>query len=73
MECRYRVLIRCPKCLRVFCVPELVGSSVVWHEECDAACDRVPCSDAAEHVDRSPVVFDRDANRLELRCGAARE
>lgn len=66
MECRFRVLLRCPKCLRVFCVPELVQSSVVWHEECEVPCDRIPCADVTEHVDRGGVHFDRIHNRLEV-------
>lgn len=70
MLCRFRVLLRCPKCLRVFCVPELVQTSVVWHAECEVPCDRVPCADAAEHVDRAQAFFDRFANRLEVRHAA---
>lgn len=64
MECRYRVLLRCPKCLRVFCVPELAGSSVIYHFFCESACDRIPCADVAEHADRALLKYDRDHNRL---------
>lgn len=64
MECRYRVLLRCPTCQRVFCVPELAGSSVIWHSFCESACERVACSDSAEHADRSSLKYDRQHNRL---------
>jgi len=70
MECRYRVLLRCPTCQRVFCVPELAGSSVVFHRECGVACDRVACSDSAEHADRARVWFIRERQQLEVACRA---
>lgn len=64
MECRFRVLLRCPTCLRVFCVPELAGSSVIWHSFCEDQCERIAHSDQAEHCDRASLKFDREHNRL---------
>ena len=73
MDCRYRVLLRCVKCLRVFCVPELAGSSVVWHGgECNDICERIACSDLAEHADRATVVW-VEGDRLEVKCGSERQ
>jgi hypothetical protein len=45
-------------------VPELAGSSVIYHFFCESACDRIPCADVAEHADRALLKYDRDHNRL---------
>jgi len=66
MECRYRVLLRCPSCQRVFCVPELAGSSVVFHRDCGVPLDRIACSDSAEHADRSNVFYFKERDQLEV-------
>lgn len=66
MLCRYRVLLRCPTCERVFCVPELAGSSVVWHRACGDVCARIVCADVTEHADRADVVYDHQDDRLVL-------
>jgi len=74
MECGFRVLLRCPSCLRVFCVPELAGTSMVWHGgECNDICERIFCSDLAEHADRAVVVYRQEGNRLEVTCGPERQ
>ena len=72
MECRYRVLLRCPSCQRVFCVPELAGTSVVFHRGCGVACERYACPDSAEHADRANVFYYKEREQLEvtLRGGA---
>lgn len=66
MECRYRILLRCPSCQRVFCVPELCGSSVVFHRDCGVALDRIASSDSAEHADRSNVCYFKERDQLEV-------
>jgi hypothetical protein len=71
MGCRYRVLLRCPTCLRVFCVHELAGTSVVWHGECEGACERIASADQAEHADRVGVCYYRDKDRLEVARGTS--
>jgi hypothetical protein len=66
MECRFRVLLRCPECLRIFCVPELAGSSVVYHRECAVPLDRIACVDVAEHADRANVFYFKERDQLEV-------
>ncbi|MCJ7796710.1 MAG: hypothetical protein MUQ56_08090 [Thermoleophilia bacterium] len=66
MECRYRVLLRCPECLRIFCVPELAGSSVVYHRECGKAMDRLESYPGDEHADRANVFYFKERDQLEV-------
>lgn len=66
MECRFRVLLRCPECQRIFCVPELAGSSVVFHRECAVPLDRIACADVAEHADRVTVAYYKEREQLEV-------
>jgi hypothetical protein len=66
MECRYRELLRCPSCQRVFCVPELAGSSLVFHRACAVACKRVPWIDDDEHAYRTNVVYVKEREQLEV-------
>ena len=72
MLCRFRVLLRCPSCGRVFCVPELAGSSVVWHQACDCPLERVEAFPESEHADRAWLYY-VPGDRLEVRCGAERQ
>jgi len=66
MECRYRALLCCPSCRRVFCVPALAGSSVVFHRECAVAMYRVAGCGSAEHADRADVFFIKEREKLEV-------
>jgi hypothetical protein len=66
MECRYRVLLRCPSCERVFCAPELAGSAVVFHLDCGARMKVVGSFGSAEHADRVNVIFSEERNQLEV-------
>ena len=66
MLCRYRVLLRCPLCLRVFCVPELAGSSMVFHRECAVPLDRIDDVGVDEHADRADVVYYGKRDQLEV-------
>lgn len=65
MLCRFRVLLRCPKCDRVFCVPELAGTSRVWHAECDVETVKTELRDG-EYADRCVVAYHQKPNRLEI-------
>jgi len=66
MKCRYRVLLRCPTCQRVFCVPELAGSSVVFHRECGVAMKVVGYFDSTDHADRANVFYFKERDQLEV-------
>jgi len=75
MMCRYRVLLRCPTCQRVFCVPELAGSSVVFHRDCGVACVRYPREEVNddEHADRANVFYFKEREQLEVSTRAEGE
>ena len=73
MECRYRVLLRCPSCQRVFCVPELAGSSVVFHRQCGAAMERMSSYPGDEHADRANVFYFKGTSALEVSTHAEGE
>lgn len=66
MECRYRVLLRCPSCQRVFCCTDLAGCAVVFHKDCGARMKQVESLDSTEHADRVNVIFSEERNQLEV-------
>lgn len=70
MLCRFRMLLRCPSCDRVFCVAELAGSSVVYHRECGSPMARVPDFGVDEHADRVDVRYAGEREQLEVSTGA---
>lgn len=73
MECRWRVLLRCPRCERVFCVPELAGSSVVYHRECGYALVRIDSVGVQWHADRMNVFYSKARDQLEVSTRAEGE
>lgn len=70
MVCHGAMLLGCPKCAEVYCVPAGVGSSTVFHAPCDVALVLRREASSCSEVTRAVVVFSRDHNQLEVALAA---